>query len=54
MNDFFLLLSATLSYKFIRIHIHEFLTELDWFAKISGANINFEKTRQAIWFGSKM
>lgn len=32
--------------------LSEALAELDWFAKISGLNINFSKT-QVIWFGSK-
>ena len=32
--------------------LQESLLELDWFAKISGLNINFTKT-QVIWFGSK-
>ena len=33
--------------------LSEALAELDWFAKISGLNINFSKT-QVIWFASKI
>ena len=32
------------------ISINETLTELSWFANISGLNVNFEKT-QIIWIG---
>jgi hypothetical protein len=47
-----ILMAKISAHKIKRKSLNEALLELNWYAKLSGLNINFTKT-QVIWIGSK-